>query len=122
MHLILFTNSNKITCPCGTRICYVCRAKIRDYSHFCQTAHCDHKSCGKCVLFSNSIEEDRVAVKKAGLKAANEITSNGISLEKVKMGKLIEKSPSKKNEGKRKTRQVPPQPAVHKLNYHTHRQ
>lgn len=62
---------NKMTCRCGAYVCYICRQKIRDYSHFCQAPHCNHKKCGKCVLHSNAEEDDLRAMKEAGLTAAD---------------------------------------------------
>ena len=59
---------NKMTCSCKHVICYICRQTIKNYSHFCQTPNCDHKSCNKCPLFTNSVEDDRLAMKEAGLK------------------------------------------------------
>ncbi len=49
---------NKMTCTCNTLICYICRADVTKvgYAHFCQAAHCDHKTCGKCKLYTNSVE------------------------------------------------------------------
>jgi len=60
----LFTSTHKnyytyklfhISPPAGAIICYVCRADISKmgYQHFCQTAHCTHKSCNKCKLFTS---------------------------------------------------------------------
>ena len=57
---------NKMKCPsCGTLSCYLCRNKITAYEHFCQTPFCDHSSCGKCILFTNSEEDDRRARREA---------------------------------------------------------
>lgn len=62
---------NKMTCSCGINICYICRKDItkEKYQHFCQTAHCNHKSCNRCRLFTNTIEDDALAMREAGLKA-----------------------------------------------------
>lgn len=51
-------------------ICYICRADISKagYQHFCQTAHCTHASCHKCRLFTDTLEDDRAAMKEAGLQ------------------------------------------------------
>ena len=62
---------NKMVCPvtrCKTKFCYVCRQKIDGYEHFCRTPHCQHKNCGKCVLFTNDKELDRIARREAGQK------------------------------------------------------
>lgn len=86
---------NKMTCACGTKICYVCRAKIKDYTHFCQQPHCTHKTanCNKCPLYSNSVEEDKDAVRRAALRAAGNVTSivtTGSEISKVNVEKLIQ--------------------------------
>ena len=68
---------NKITCKCKAKICYVCRKKIEDYTHFCQKFNCKHKNCGKCPLYTNSIKDDRLAVKKAGESASKQSANSG---------------------------------------------
>lgn len=54
----------------GAIICYICRQDISKtgYQHFCQTAHCTHAACKKCRLFTDTLEDDRVAMKEAGLQ------------------------------------------------------
>jgi TRIAD3 protein (E3 ubiquitin-protein ligase RNF216) len=64
---------NKIRCGCGAFVCYVCRAKIKDYSHFCQTPHCEHQTCRKCPLYTKSEEDDERAMREAGLTAAKQV-------------------------------------------------
>lgn len=66
---------NKMTCACGAFVCYVCRLEIPKnvaYAHFCQTPHCNHKSCGKCALYADVEKEDEKRVKEAAKKAAKE--------------------------------------------------
>ena len=63
---------NKMTCACGMKMCYVCRKplnKQNPYGHFCQTPHCDHKTCGKCRLYTNDEEDDAQAMREAGIAA-----------------------------------------------------
>ncbi len=62
---------NKMTCTCNCLSCYICRADVSKigYAHFCQTPNCDHKACGKCKLFTDTVEDDRQAMLDAGLKA-----------------------------------------------------
>lgn len=64
-----------MTCSCGFLICYVCRADITKigYAHFCQTAHCDHSRCGKCKLYTSTVEDDMQAMKEAGLRTLKEL-------------------------------------------------
>ena len=77
---------NKMTCRCGTKMCYICRQELKGqnpYQHFCQVPHCDHKKCGKCTLYSNAEEDDEQAMREAGLSAAEtyrqELQENGES-------------------------------------------
>jgi hypothetical protein len=63
------------------------------YNHFCRLPHCDHKSCGNCVLFTNTEEDDRLAMRDAGIKAIEEVkaTENGdAELPQVDIDKLLE--------------------------------
>ncbi|KAL7461813.1 hypothetical protein ACHAXS_002217 [Conticribra weissflogii] len=68
---------NKMTCPkCRTLICYICRNEIPKtvaYGHFCQTPHCPHGSCKKCPLYTKDEEDDKRAVREAGLSAAKTV-------------------------------------------------
>ena len=92
---------NKMACTCGAKICYICRKDItkEGYRHFCQQAHCTHKKCGRCRLFTDSNEDDRQAMREAGMKAAAQGTQgNEIDLTnpntdlapKVDVDKLLE--------------------------------
>ncbi|CAJ1953708.1 unnamed protein product [Cylindrotheca closterium] len=66
---------NKMTCRCGLKMCYICRQPLPNhdpYSHFCNTPHCKHQSCGKCTLYSNDKEDDARAMREAGIDAAEE--------------------------------------------------
>lgn len=69
---------NKMVCPCGLKLCYICRQPVpkqNPYSHFCQVPHCNHKTCGKCTLYSNNEEDDARAMREAGIDAAEEYRS-----------------------------------------------
>ena len=63
---------NKIVCPCGKKVCYICQKDISRelYKHFCQTPHCKHKECGKCILYTNAEEDDERAMREASITAA----------------------------------------------------
>eukprot|EP01041_Mallomonas_annulata_P003427 gene3427-6798_t len=67
---------NKMTCACGAFMCYICQQDLSKvgYAHFCQTPHCTHKECGKCVLYSNSVEDDRRAMYEAGLQVVGNLS------------------------------------------------
>mmetsp|Transcript_16774 Transcript_16774/g.18190 ORF Transcript_16774/g.18190 Transcript_16774/m.18190 type:complete len:803 (+) Transcript_16774:67-2475(+) len=81
---------NKMTCACGTRICYLCRANItkEGYQHFCSTPHCDHKKCNKCLLHSNTVDDDRRAMLEAGLKVLEVEIPKGIKLNELSINNL----------------------------------
>jgi len=79
---------NKMTCSCGAFVCYICRKEIlKDvgFKHFCQTPHCNHKSCNLCALYTNSEEDDKIAVKEAGMSAARSVSEQ--SKKQVKGGR-----------------------------------
>jgi adenylate kinase family enzyme len=88
---------SKMTCSCGFLICYVCRADITKigYAHFCQTAHCNHSTCGKCKLYTSTVEDDMQAMKEAGLKTLQELGEDGDGKEgegvKIDLDKYLEK-------------------------------
>ena len=64
---------NKMTCTCDAKMCYICRADITEelYTHFCQTPLCTHETCGKCKLFTDTVEDDRLAMRDAGAKVCS---------------------------------------------------
>ena len=73
---------NKMTCSCGTYMCYVCRKELPRnsvYSHYCQTAHCQHKACNKCPLYTDTAADDLRAAKEAGIKAAEEVRKESVT-------------------------------------------
>lgn len=54
-----------------TKFCYLCREQITEdvgYNHFCRTPLCRHKTCGKCVLFTQAKEEDERARREAAMQ------------------------------------------------------
>lgn len=62
---------NKMTCPCGVNICYLCRKDITKdgYRHFCQVPLCNHSQCNNCRLFTNTVEDDIHDMREAATKA-----------------------------------------------------
>ncbi|GMH54822.1 hypothetical protein TrST_g3687 [Triparma strigata] len=99
---------NKMSCSCGGLSCYICREKLErsvGYKHFCQVSGCDHSSCGRCPLFSDSVEDDRRAMREAGLKAmaenenellrgAKKDLANGEEVKSVDVDTLLEDKPT----------------------------
>ncbi|KAF9582362.1 hypothetical protein BGW38_000298 [Lunasporangiospora selenospora] len=69
---------NKMTCPeCHTKMCYICKKQIRDYSHFDQTP-ADQTSNSKkpCRLWDNTVERNESEVKEAGARMLAELQTN----------------------------------------------
>ena len=59
---------NKVTCRCGQKMCYVCRAPVKDYAHFCSHTvapgmPCTSKGCKGCSLWA--VEDEGEIVEKA---------------------------------------------------------
>ena len=67
---------NKMKCTCGTLICYVCRKEVTNYTHFCSIPHCNHESCGKCVLFTDSVKDDARAVNEAAMYELDKLVAS----------------------------------------------
>jgi hypothetical protein len=76
---------NKIICAaCGTKSCYVCRQEIKlekPYLHFCRIPHCQHKDCGKCVLFTKAKEDDERLRRRVALAQVQNARAVGNNLE-----------------------------------------
>lgn len=106
---------NKMSCPCGRKVCYICRKDItrEGYKHFCQVPHCNHSDCGKCLLHTNADQDDERAMREAGVTAAERYkeqirTEDPKSSAKVDINldvdKILGSSSGAKGKGKKKTR------------------
>uniref|UniRef100_A0A8C5G507 RING-type domain-containing protein n=1 Tax=Gouania willdenowi TaxID=441366 RepID=A0A8C5G507_GOUWI len=61
MGLVKSEGCNRMSCRCGSYICYLCREPITGYNHFCQHARspgapCRH--CRKCSLWTDPTQDD----------------------------------------------------------------
>ncbi|XP_077590174.1 E3 ubiquitin-protein ligase RNF216 [Stigmatopora nigra] len=59
--LVKSEGCNRMSCRCGTFMCYLCREAITGYNHFCQHARspgapCQH--CRKCSLWTDPTQDD----------------------------------------------------------------
>ncbi len=62
---------NKMTCSCGAKMCYICRKRVEDYSHFYGQG--TNPVPGKCPLWSNNKQLHEQEVAKGAIAAKNEI-------------------------------------------------
>ncbi|OTB08192.1 hypothetical protein M426DRAFT_317293 [Hypoxylon sp. CI-4A] len=76
MSFVKLTGCNKLTCPCGYKMCYVCRKDIgtptEGYQHFCQHFRPEGdgrqcKECNKCNLWE--AEDTEEVLRKAKVEA-----------------------------------------------------
>ncbi|CAO3570524.1 unnamed protein product [Mortierella alpina] len=73
---------NKMTCPeCHTKMCYVCKKQIKDYSHFDQTpANSAPRNKNLCRLWENTIQRNEAEVKAAAQRSMQELEAQEPSL------------------------------------------
>ena len=69
------TGCNKLVCPCGYAMCYICRSAIgsEGYAHFCQHfraygGRC--RECNRCDLYA--VEDEEVVIRQAAHQAEDE--------------------------------------------------
>jgi hypothetical protein len=51
------------------------------FVNFCQVASCTHRSCQKCLLYTNDDDVDEVAMLEAAFRAAEEIREKSASVQ-----------------------------------------
>ena len=63
---------NKMTCPCGTKVCYICQNDIANESH-------DHfrQPGGCCLHTGHTIQDIFRDVREAGVNVIERIRENG---------------------------------------------
>ncbi|KFZ50510.1 E3 ubiquitin-protein ligase RNF216, partial [Antrostomus carolinensis] len=73
--LIKSEGCNRMSCRCGAQMCYLCRAAINGYDHFCQHprspgAPC--QNCAKCSLWTDPTEDDEKIIQEIQKEAEEE--------------------------------------------------
>ncbi|XP_047143173.1 E3 ubiquitin-protein ligase RNF216 isoform X2 [Hydra vulgaris] len=90
---------NKMTCRCGSPMCYICREPKIDYEHFCKHAREPGQKCTqckKCSLWTDPTEDDDRAVfeiKQEAEKERMKITGCNSHVSKITVGPSIEVRP-----------------------------
>uniref|UniRef100_UPI00398E364F E3 ubiquitin-protein ligase RNF216 n=1 Tax=Pristiophorus japonicus TaxID=55135 RepID=UPI00398E364F len=75
MGLIKSEGCNRMSCRCGAQICYLCRAPINGYDHFCQHPRSPGAPCHlckRCSLWTDPKEDDERLIREIQSEAENE--------------------------------------------------
>ncbi|KAK1877607.1 E3 ubiquitin-protein ligase RNF216 [Dissostichus eleginoides] len=80
--LVKSEGCNRMSCRCGSFMCYLCREPITGYNHFCQHARspgapCRH--CRKCSLWTDPTQDDEriiQVIQKEGEAELNKKSSD----------------------------------------------
>ncbi|KAH9513045.1 hypothetical protein Btru_035689 [Bulinus truncatus] len=73
---------NKLTCRCGTTMCYICRKSYINYNHFCSHPRdpgqpC--KQCSACSLWTDPEEDEKKAIEEIRKEASEKQKYLGFS-------------------------------------------
>ncbi|KAM4632256.1 E3 ubiquitin-protein ligase RNF216 isoform 2-T2 [Discoglossus pictus] len=65
--LIKSEGCNRMSCRCGAHMCYLCRAAINGYDHFCQHPHSPGapcRECKRCSLWTDPTQDDEKIIQE----------------------------------------------------------
>ncbi|KAG2456144.1 RN216 ligase, partial [Polypterus senegalus] len=74
--LVKSEGCNRMSCRCGAHMCYICRAPINGYNHFCQHARTPGapcRICSKCSLWSDPTQDDERIIHELQQEAEEEL-------------------------------------------------
>lgn len=96
--LIKSEGCNRMSCRCGAQMCYLCRAPISGYDHFCQHprspgAPC--QECSKCSLWTDPTEDDEKLIEEIQKEAEEEQRRKSGENTFKRIGPPLEKPPEK---------------------------
>nr|XP_019967130.1 PREDICTED: E3 ubiquitin-protein ligase RNF216-like [Paralichthys olivaceus] len=74
--LVKSEGCNRMSCRCGSFMCYLCREPITGYNHFCQHARspgapCRH--CRKCSLWTDPTQDDERIIQEIQKEGEEEL-------------------------------------------------
>ena len=67
---------NHMTCRCGEEMCYICRAPVTGYGHFCGHTYEPGRGCTQCKrcnLWTDPAEDEQRAIKELEREARGQI-------------------------------------------------
>ncbi|XP_043945361.1 E3 ubiquitin-protein ligase RNF216-like [Protopterus annectens] len=96
--LIKCGGCNRLSCRCGAQLCYVCRAPINGYDHFCQHprspgAPC--RDCTKCSLWTDASQDDERIIDEIQKEAEEEQRRKSGAAGVKRIGPPVEENPAK---------------------------
>ncbi|XP_074058467.1 E3 ubiquitin-protein ligase RNF216 isoform X2 [Macrotis lagotis] len=96
--LIKSEGCNRMSCRCGSQMCYLCRASINGYDHFCQHprspgAPC--QECTKCSLWTDPTEDDEKLIQEIQKEAEEEQKKKNGENNFKRIGPPMEAAPEK---------------------------
>uniref|UniRef100_A0A7N8X398 Ring finger protein 216 n=1 Tax=Mastacembelus armatus TaxID=205130 RepID=A0A7N8X398_9TELE len=115
--LVKSEGCNRMSCRCGSFMCYLCREPITGYNHFCQHARspgapCRH--CRKCSLWTDPTQDDERIIQEIQKEGEAELNKKCVG--QYNSGKRVGPPPEPITEAKRPP-QYPPAPPQARM-YH----
>ncbi|XP_068193577.1 E3 ubiquitin-protein ligase RNF216 [Antennarius striatus] len=106
--LVKSEGCNRMSCRCGSFMCYLCREPITGYNHFCQHARspgapCRH--CRKCSLWTDPTQDDERIIQEIQKEGEAELNKKSAD----NSGKRVGPPPEPVAEGKRPRVGPPPE-------------
>ncbi|XP_034567045.1 E3 ubiquitin-protein ligase RNF216 [Notolabrus celidotus] len=106
--LVKSEGCNRMSCRCGSFMCYLCREPITGYNHFCQHARspgapCRH--CRKCSLWTDPTQDDERIIQEIQKEGEAELNKKSAD----QSGKRVGPPPEPLTEAKRPRVGPPPE-------------
>ncbi|KAK1164956.1 E3 ubiquitin-protein ligase RNF216-like [Acipenser oxyrinchus oxyrinchus] len=96
--LVKSEGCNRMSCRCGAHMCYLCRAPINGYNHFCQHARTPGsacRQCQKCSLWTDPTQDDERIIKDLQTEAENELRKKDADHAVKRVGPPADTTPAK---------------------------
>ncbi|XP_041133832.1 E3 ubiquitin-protein ligase RNF216-like isoform X2 [Polyodon spathula] len=96
--LVKSEGCNRMSCRCGAHMCYLCRAPINGYNHFCQHARTPGsacRQCQKCSLWTDPTQDDEQIIKDLQTEGENELRKKDADHAVKRVGPPPDTTPAK---------------------------